>query len=183
MIDAIRIIAEPDLGGLGWRQVTVSTVGIVPGIDRLADADLNVHLAISLHAPDDATRRRIIPTGRKFTVSDIMAAADRFYAKTGRIVTIEYTLLAGVNDTPDHARLLAELCRNRRMHVNLIPYNDTGPGVSGAAYRRPSHEAIYDFQRILREAWVVTHIRRTRGDDTDAACGQLRRGSLPVISQ
>src|SRR5205085_6535835 len=109
VIAAIRRIAHPDMGGLGWRQVTVSTVGIVPGIDRLAEADLNVHLAVSLHAPDDQTRAKLVPMNRRYPVAEIMAAARRFLAKTGRVPTIEYCLLADVNDSDAHARNLAAL--------------------------------------------------------------------------
>jgi 23S rRNA (adenine2503-C2)-methyltransferase len=177
VVAAIRRIADPELGALGWRHVTVSTVGVVEGIDCLAAEDLNVHFALSLHAPDDATRARIVPTGRKWRVADILAAADRFYARSGRIPTIEYTLLAGINDSDDQAKLLAELLENRRFHVNLIPYNPIGAGLSGFAYQRPSSERMNAFLDILREAKVVAHFRRTRGDDVAAACGQLRNAS------
>jgi 23S rRNA (adenine2503-C2)-methyltransferase len=178
VIAAIRRIADPRMAGLGWRQVTVSTVGIVPGIDRLAEADLNVHLAVSLHAPDDQTRRRIIPTGKRWTVAEIIAATRRFEAATGRVPTIEYTLLAGVNDSDGQAALLAELMRGFRVHVNLIPYNWIGPGLSGTVYRCPPEERIYQFLGVLRERGVVAHIRRTRGDDVNAACGQLREMTI-----
>ncbi len=177
VIAAIRRIAHPDMGGLGWRQVTVSTVGIVPGIDRLADADLNVHLAVSLHAPDDETRQRIIPTGKRYSVDDILAAARRFHDRTGRIVTIEYTMLAGVNDSDAQAHLLAQRLAGFRAHVNLIPYNWIGPGVSGNIYQKPSHARLTAFMDILASHKVVAHFRRTRGDDVNAACGQLREMS------
>lgn len=171
---AIRRIGHHDMGGLGWRQITVSTVGIVPGIDRLAEADLNVHLAVSLHAPDDETRLRIVPTGKRWRVEEILAAARRFHARSGRIVTIEYTLLAGVNDSDAQADLLAERLDGFRAHVNLIPYNWIGPGVSGNVYRQPQRERMERFMEILRGRGVVAHFRRTRGDDVNAACGQLR---------
>jgi 23S rRNA (adenine2503-C2)-methyltransferase len=171
---AIRRIADSDMGGLGWRQITVSTVGVVPGIDRLAAADLNVHLALSLHAPDDATRSRLVPANRRYPVADIIAAAKRFQTRTGRIVTIEYCLLDGVNDSPSHARALADLLAGFRAHVNLIPYNPIGPGVSGAAYGRPSRERVMQFLNMVRDRGAVAHVRATRGDDVNAACGQLR---------
>jgi 23S rRNA (adenine2503-C2)-methyltransferase len=183
VIAAIRRIADPRMGGLGWRQVTVSTVGIVPGIDRLAAADLNVHLAVSLHAPDDETRRRIIPSGKRWTVAEIIAATRRFEAATRRVPTIEYTLLAGVNDSDEQAELLARLLDGFRAHVNLIPYNWIGPGLSGKVYQRPARDRVYRFLEILRQHGVVAHIRRTRGDDVNAACGQLRemsRAPLPL---
>ena len=180
VLGAIRRIADQDLGGLGWRQVTVSTVGLVPGIDRLADADLNVHLALSLHAPDDATRARLVPANRRYPVADILAAARRFQARTGRVVTIEYCLLAGVNDADDHARALAALLRGFRAHVNVIPYNPIGPGLSGVTYARPAPERVVRFLTLLRDGGAVAHSRATRGDDVAAACGQLRARSLAV---
>jgi len=170
VLGAIRRIADPDLGGLGWRQVTVSTVGVVPGIDRLADADLNVHLALSLHAPDDATRAKLVPANRRYPVAEIIAAAKRFYERTGRVVTIEYCLLAGVNDSDEHARALA--------HVNVIPYNPIGVGVSGARYQRPGHDGVIRFLTVLRDGGAVAHARETRGDDVFAACGQLRQSAI-----
>jgi 23S rRNA (adenine2503-C2)-methyltransferase len=176
VILAIERIAHPDMGGLGWRQITVSTVGIVPGIDRLADSDLNVHLALSLHAPDDATRAKIIPANRRYPVADIVAAAKRYDARTGRVVNIEYTLLGGVNDSDEQAHLLADLLDGFRAHVNLIPYNPIGgAGVSGTTYIRPGNERVVAFLDILRNRGVVAHVRVTRGDDVSAACGQLRR--------
>jgi 23S rRNA (adenine2503-C2)-methyltransferase len=179
VIPAIERIAHPDMGALGWRQITVSTVGIVPGIDRLADADLNVQLALSLHAPDDATRARIIPANRRYPVDDIVAAAKRYDARSGRVVNIEYTLLGGVNDSDEQAHLLAGLLDGFRAHVNLIPYNPIGgAGVSGATYVRPSDARVVTFLNVLRDRGVVAHVRVTRGDDVSAACGQLRRVQL-----
>jgi len=174
VIAAIRRIADPDLGGLGWRQVTVSTVGIVPGIDRLAEADLNVHLAVSLHAPDDATRSRLVPMNRRYKVMDVMSAARRFAARTRRVPTIEYCMLAGMNDSDEQAELLADLMAGFRAHVNLIPFNPIGPGVGGTIYARPGSERMGAFIHRLRERGVVAHFRAARGDDVNAACGQLR---------
>ena len=174
VIAAIKRIADAPTGALGWRQVTVSTVGVVPGIERLTDADLNVNLAVSLHAPDDATRSRIVPSNRRYPVAEIMRATLRFQRLTGRPPTVEYTLLAGVNDSDDHAEMLADLLEGHRVHVNLIPYNPIGPGVSGAVYARPSPLRLGNFLDILRAHGVVAHPRATRGDDVDAACGQLR---------
>jgi 23S rRNA (adenine2503-C2)-methyltransferase len=178
VLPAIRRIADPDLGGIGWRQMTVSTVGIVPGIERLTEADLNIHLALSLHAPDDATRAMIVPANRRYPVAEIIAAARKYYEHTGREVNIEYCMLGGVNDSDDHARMLAELLRDFRAHVNLIPYNPIGAGVSGRIYVRPADERVREFLTILRDAKVVTHVRVTRGDDVSAACGQLRQRVL-----
>ena len=175
VLAAIDRLADNRLGALGWRQITVSTVGIVPGIDALTAAGLNVHLAVSLHAPDDATRAQLLPMGKRFPIADILAAADRFQASRGRPVTIQYCLLRGVNDSPDHARTLATVLGARRMHVNLLRYNPTGLSLRGIAYA-PSSDATADaFAAILREHQLVAHFRRSRGPDIDAACGQLRR--------
>ncbi len=175
VLAAVRRIADNALGALGWRQITISTVGIVPGIDALTATGLNVQLAISLHAPDDATRARLLPAGRRHPIADILAAADRFQARRGRPVVIQYCLLAGVNDSPDHARLLAELLGPRRMHVNLLRFNPTGPGLRGVVYQTSSEESSEAFAEALRARGLVAHFRRSRGPEIDAACGQLRR--------
>ena len=175
VLAAVRRLADNSHGALGWRQITVSTVGIVPGIDALAATGLNLHLAVSLHAPDDATRARLLPMGRRFPIADILAAADRFQARRGRPVTIQYCLLAGVNDSPEHARLLAVVLGSRRMHINLLRYNPTGLSLRGIAYERSSDETADAFAAVLRARGLVAHFRRSRGPDIDAACGQLRR--------
>jgi 23S rRNA (adenine2503-C2)-methyltransferase len=174
VVAAIRRIADPNLGGLGWRQITVSTVGIVPEIDRLAAENLNIHLALSLHAPDDATRSRLVPANRRYPVAEIMAAARRFEVATRRTPNIEYCIIRDVNDSPEQAHLLASLMENFRAHVNIIPCNSIGTGISGATYIAPTRERVNEFVEILRKRKVVTHIRETRGDDINAACGQLR---------
>ena len=175
VLAAVRRIADNALGALGWRQITLSTVGIVPGIEALTAARLNVQLAVSLHAPDDDTRARLLPPGRRYPIADILAAADRFQASRGRPVVIQYCLLAGVNDSPEQARQLATLLESRRMHVNLLRYNPTGPSLRGVAYESSSDQASEAFAGVLRERGVVTHFRRSRGSGIDAACGQLRR--------
>jgi 23S rRNA (adenine2503-C2)-methyltransferase len=175
VLTAVRRIASNDLGALGWRQITVSTVGIVPGIDALTAENLNIHLAVSLHAPDDETRAKLLPMGKRFGVQEIMAAADRYQAAIGRIVTVQYCLLKGVNDSLDQARQLAELMAGRRMHVNLLRYNPTGLSLRGVVYERSSDEVADAFMGELRSRRVIAHFRRSRGKDIDAACGQLRR--------
>jgi 23S rRNA (adenine2503-C2)-methyltransferase len=175
VIAAIGRMADPNLGGLGWRQITVSTVGIVPGIDRLAAADLNVNLAVSLHAPDDATRSMLVPANRRWNVAEVVAATARFSERTGRISTIEYCMLAGVNDSIAQARQLAELLHGMRVHVNLIPYNQIGSGLSGRIFQASAREQMNAFLAELSAGGVVAHARRTRGADIAAACGQLRR--------
>ena len=174
VIAAIRRITDPAMGALGWRQVTVSTVGIVPGIDRLSEAGLNVHLALSLHAADDEVRSRLVPANRRYPVAQIMAAVRRFADRTGRVPTIEYCMLADVNDSDDQARTLAALLDGFRVHVNLIPYNPIGAGLSGKSYERPAAHRMEAFISTLRDKGVVAHFRDTRGDEINAACGQLR---------
>ncbi|HYF52149.1 MAG TPA: 23S rRNA (adenine(2503)-C(2))-methyltransferase RlmN [Planctomycetota bacterium] len=178
VIEAIRRIAGGDLGDLGGKQISVSTVGIVPAMYQLADANLNLTLAVSLHAPDDATRAKIVPMNRRYRVDEIMAATRNYYEKTGRITNIEYCLLDGVNDSDEHARTLVALLDGFRTHVNLIPYNAIGAGVSGVVYRQPPRDRMESFLRILRESGVAAHFRQTRGDDVNAACGQLRETAL-----
>lgn len=175
VLEAVRRIADNRLGALGWRQVTVSTVGIVPGIDALTASGLNINLAVSLHAPDDATRAQLLPMGRRFSIREILAAADRFQASRGRPVTIQYCLLKGVNDSIEHAHVLAAVLGTRRMHVNLLRYNPTGLSLRGVAYEPTADATAEAFVHVLRSHQVVAHFRRSRGPDIDAACGQLRR--------
>lgn len=150
VLEAVRRIGGAELGALGWRQLTVSTVGVIPGIDRLSAEGLRVNLAVSLHAPDDETRARLLPTGRRFAIGDILAAADRYQASSGLPVIIQYCLLKDVNDSPAQAALLADLLAQRRMHVNLLHYNPTGPGLSGRLYEASPLERMDAF--ILKTA-------------------------------
>jgi 23S rRNA (adenine2503-C2)-methyltransferase len=183
VIPAIRRIGGSDCGQLGFKNIQVSTVGIVPGIRALADSGVRVALALSLHGPDDDTRSRIVPAGKKYTVEATLDAAWAYQQKTGRVSNIEYCLLAGVNDSPGQARQLAHVLAGRRMHVNLIPHNPIGTGLSGAVYYKPSPEAVAAFLNVLRDCGVAAHLRRTRGDDASAACGQLRRSEgLAVLT-
>lgn len=184
VIAAIRRIADPLMGNVGARNITVSTVGIVPGIQRLAEADLGVHLAVSLHAPDDTTRSRIVPANRRYPLAQILEAARLFQHHTGRPVNFEYCLLAGVNDSESHARELARRLSGLGAHVNLIPYNPIElPGLSGTNYGRPSTQVVGRFLAILRQAGLIAHQRDPRGQDISAACGQLHHmhalGSQP----
>ena len=175
VLAAVRRIADPALGALGWRQITISTVGIVPGIEELREANLGVQLALSLHAPDDATRADLLPMGRRFEVREVLAAADRYQASSGRITTIQYCLLAGVNDSLAQARDLSRLLLGRDMHVNLLRYNPTGLSLRGRAYTASSMEHTDAFLGELRAHGTVAHLRRARGPEIDAACGQLRK--------
>jgi 23S rRNA (adenine2503-C2)-methyltransferase len=180
VLAATRRIADPAMGALGWRHVALSTVGIVRGIERLIEENLGVQLAVSLHAPDDETRRRLIPAAKRHGVGEILAAARRYQQGSGRVVMIEYCLLADVNDHDEQAVQLAKLLHGWRVAVNLIPHNPIGAGLSGASYQRPSVERVMRFSGLLQDHGVVVHIRRPRGDDVDAACGQLRQQFVEV---
>ena len=182
VLAAIDRMAANELGALGCRQITVSTVGIVPGIDALAASGRQVHLAISSMRPDDETRAGLLPIGKRFVVSEILAAGDRYQTVTGRPVSIQYCLLRGVNDSADQARALARLVAGRRMHVNLLRYNPTGLSLRGAVYSATSDEDAEAFIALLRGEGVVAHFRRPRGRDIKAACGQLRNSRWPNAS-
>jgi 23S rRNA (adenine2503-C2)-methyltransferase len=171
LLEALEVATAKDGLGLSARHVTISTVGLPAKIRRLAELGKQYHLAVSLHAPNDPLRTRIVPTNDKTGMPAILEAADDFFAKTGRQVTYEYVLLGGLNDQPRHAKELARLLRKRQAHVNLIPFND----VEGLPYRRPSQEALTAFQEPLRAAGISVKVRKRKGSEIDAACGQLRR--------
>jgi 23S rRNA (adenine2503-C2)-methyltransferase len=156
----------PDLG-VTHRRTAISTVGWVPGIDRLAECEMPISLALSLHAPNDGLRSQIMPVNERYPIADVLAACDRYRAARRRKVFVEYVMLDGVNDLPEHARELAELLDPRTYKVNLIPYNPTG------AYDGSSPERIERFRAILAEHRITATVRLTRGRDIDAACGQL----------
>lgn len=157
--------------GISARKVTISTVGLPKFIERLAtEFELPVTLALSLHAPNDEIRRKLIPWAEYCTVSELLASCQKWFAKTGREITLEYTLLRGVNDRPEHARELAEIARTIRANINLIRYNE----VDGLEFQRPRDEDVRKFQEFLKSKSINTHIRSSRGRDIKAACGQLR---------
>ena len=156
--------------GISGRKITISTVGLPSPIKRLADLDLPVTLAISLHAPNDAVRQQIIPWAERVTVDELIEAGRYYFDKTGREVTLEYILLSGVNDLPEHARELAAVSKKLRSNINLIRYNE----VAGLPFVRPRNEDVHRFQQVLRDAGRTVHIRASRGRDIAAACGQLR---------
>ena len=167
---AIRTLNAPWGLGIGARRITVSTVGVPPAIRRLAEFDLPVTLALSLHAPNDDLRREIIPWAERVTIKEILDACSDYFRATGREVTLEYILLGSVNDQAEHARELADVAKTLRANVNLIRYNE----VEGLPFLRPASPDVHRFQAILRERGVNAHIRASRGRDIDAACGQLR---------
>jgi 23S rRNA (adenine2503-C2)-methyltransferase len=168
---AIRIMHHPECFNLGARRITISTVGVPSKMRELAEEELPINLAISLHAPNEPLRKQLIPWAEHFALDEILDAARYYFDRTGREITLEYILLAGVNDQPGHARELAGVCRTMRANVNLIRYNE----VEGLPYGRPKSDDVLRFQEILRQAGVNAHVRKSRGRDIDAACGQLRR--------
>jgi 23S rRNA (adenine2503-C2)-methyltransferase len=171
VIDAVRVLHAPSCFNIGARRITISTVGVPEKMRELASEQLPINLAISLHAPNEELRKQLIPWAEHFALGDILDAARHYFDRTGREVTLEYILLSGVNDQPEHARELARLCRTLRANVNLIRYNP----VESLPFVRPRSEDVVRFQGILREQGVNTHVRKSRGRDIDAACGQLRR--------
>jgi 23S rRNA (adenine2503-C2)-methyltransferase len=164
-----RVTAREGLG-LSRRHITVSTVGLPAQIRRLAESGRGYQLAVSLHAPDDALRNRLVPPNARIGIARVLEAADEYQERTGRQVTYEYVLLRDVNDQPDQAQRLAHLLAPRHAHVNLIPYNP----VSGLAYETPRSEQVHRFAELLRRAGLVVHVRKTKGRRIGAACGQLR---------
>jgi 23S rRNA (adenine2503-C2)-methyltransferase len=168
---AIRIFTDARLGfGYSPRRITVSTVGLVPAIERLGREDLKVNLAISLHAATDAVRGRLMPINRSFDLATLMAALKRYPLAPRQSIFFEYVLLDEVNDTQDDARELARLLRGVRAKVNLIPFNDW----ETSTFRRPPLPRILAFQKVLMNAGVTTTVRWSKGEDIGAACGQLR---------
>ncbi len=168
-VTALRLMLDDNAYGLSRRRVTVSTSGLVPAMDRLAD-ECPVALAVSLHAPNDRLRDELVPINRKYRLSELMAACTRYLAKAPRdFVTFEYVMLAGVNDSDDHAHELLALTRNVSCKFNLIPFNP----FPGSPYRRSASPRLKRFAQILMDHGIVTTTRKTRGDDIDAACGQL----------
>jgi 23S rRNA (adenine2503-C2)-methyltransferase len=168
---AVRILNHSECFNIGARKITISTVGVPSKMRELARENLQLNLAISLHAPNEALRKQLIPWAEHFSLADILEAARYYFDETGREVTLEYILLHGVNDKADHARQLVEICKTLRTNVNLIRYNE----VEGLPFQRPQAEDVVRFQAILREGGVNVHVRKSRGRDIDAACGQLRR--------
>lgn len=173
VMGAVRDLnAPPPRGcGIGARRITISTVGIVPGIERLAAEELQLELAVSLHAPDDETRAKLIPAAKRYRIREIMKAVNTYMRKTRRMVTFEYVLLAGVNDSKEQAGELVGLLQELPCKVNLIPYN----AVEDTDFQKPALEAQQQFKAALARAHIPVTIRYSKGRNIDAACGQLRR--------
>ena len=174
LVPALRTMLDDNAYGLSRRRVTVSTSGVVPMMDRLG-ADCPVALAVSLHAPNDALRDDLVPLNRKYPIAELLDACNRYLAHAPRdFITFEYCMLDGVNDTPEHARQVVELVKKHAgqgvsCKFNLIPFN---PFPASGLLRSPQPRVLA-FAKVLSEAGVVTTVRKTRGDDIDAACGQL----------
>jgi 23S rRNA (adenine2503-C2)-methyltransferase len=170
VMGAVRLLNDPAGFGLGHRHITISTVGLVPQILRFADEGIQVNLAMSIHAPTDEQRARIMPVNRKFPIAELMRACATYAEKTRRKIFFEYIMLEGVNDDDESARALAKLMRGYLYHVNLIPYNST----PDAPLRGTSDARVRAFARLLDAAGVPTTVRTPMGRDIAAACGQLR---------
>ncbi len=169
LVTALDLMLDDFGYGLSRRRVTVSTSGIIPAMDRLRDR-CPVALAVSLHAPNDELRNRLVPINQKYPLKELMAACRRYVEKAPRdFITFEYVLLDGVNDTDAHARELIALTRDVPSKFNLIPFNP----FAGSGFNRSKPESVKRFQNLLMEAGIITTTRKTRGDDIDAACGQL----------
>ncbi|NCF17390.1 MAG: 23S rRNA (adenine(2503)-C(2))-methyltransferase RlmN [Haliea sp.] len=171
VVAAMDLMMEDLAYGISKRRVTLSTSGVVPALDQLADVS-EASLAVSLHAPNDALRDQLVPINRKYPIAVLLESARNYIdaqSDNKRVVTVEYTLIAGVNDQPEHARELAELLRDFPCKINLIPFN-TFPQ---SDYQRPSGNAVSRFWQVLVDAGYIVTVRTTRGDDIDAACGQL----------
>lgn len=183
LMQALRAVTDQDTFGLSVRNITVSTVGLVPMIERLATEQLAVKLAVSLHASSNRLRNRLVPINKTYPLEALLAACQRYQTKTRRRVTFEYALMAGINDAPDQAQQLADLLVGLRCHINLIPLNPT----PGSPYQPTSDEDVRRFRQVLENANVPTTVRLRRGIEINAGCGQLRQAVqqpdlIPLLS-
>jgi 23S rRNA (adenine2503-C2)-methyltransferase len=169
LVKAIRIINHPEGINIGSRKITVSTCGIIPGISKLKDVGLQIELSVSLHAADSALRDKLAPVNRKYPLQALVEACKEYSEYTGRIITLEYTLISGMNDSPKDAEKLAQIARDLKAKVNVIGYNP----VSKKSAAKPSMKNIHTFMQRLKKRGVTVTLRRSRGDDIMAACGQL----------
>lgn len=174
IMDFIRIINSPFGVAIGARHITVSTSGLVPMIKRYADEDLQTNLAISLHAPNDELRNKIMKVNKAYNISELIAAINEYIEKTNRRVTIEYVMLSMVNDSEDNANELADLLRGMNVYVNLIPYNET----SHIEYKKSPNDRVMKFYDTLKRRGINVTVRREFGGNIDAACGQLRANEV-----
>lgn len=179
VIKFLKLVGSPDGLNIGYRHISLSTCGVVPGIRRLMKEDLPITLSISLHASDDATRSAIMPVNNKWNIDELLSACCEYYSATKRRISFEYTLISGKNDSPDGARALSRLLKRyftpigAPIHVNLIRVNE----VASTGFVRGSQDSVNEFARILNESGVTATVRRRLGADINGACGQLRRQS------
>ncbi|MDD6319347.1 MAG: 23S rRNA (adenine(2503)-C(2))-methyltransferase RlmN [Oscillospiraceae bacterium] len=171
VMDFLTLISCPEGLNIGMRNISLSTCGLVPGIDKLAQRHLQLTLSVSLHAPDNATRSSMMPVNDAFPLEKLIPACRRYQKETGRRISFEYSMVKGVNDSPQKARELAELIKGMGAHVNLIPINP----VDGSPYSATDEANVRRFQKMLEELGVNATVRRRLGTDISAACGQLRR--------
>jgi 23S rRNA (adenine2503-C2)-methyltransferase len=174
LLPALKIAASAEGLGISPRRITISTVGLPPAMRRLAKEGAAYQLAVSLHAPEDELRNQLVPVNRNIGLDEVLAAAEEYFQAAGRRLTFEYVLLADINDQPRHARALARRLAGWQAMVNLIPFNR----VSGLPYKSPTRESVVRFLSILRNAGLNAQVRERKGDEIDAACGQLRRIQL-----
>lgn len=167
----LELVNSPDGMNIGMRHISLSTCGLVDKIEQLAERDLQLTLSVSLHSPDNESRSKIMPVNRRWPVDTLLSACRDYFAKTGRRISFEYTMIDGVSDSPEQAQLLAKKLAGMGAHVNMIPLNN----VTESGLHTSSRQAIRRFQTILEEHGVTATLRRTLGSDIDASCGQLRR--------
>lgn len=177
LLAALDVAADAQGLGISPRRITISTVGLPAAMDRLVARQARYHLAVSLHAPNDELRNRLVPVNKNVGLAPILEAADRYFHESGRRLTFEYVLLAELNDRPEHARQLVEILRGRTALLNVIPYNP----VAGLPYRTPSGNAQQRFREILERGGVNVQFRQRKGDSINAACGQLRRSEAETV--
>jgi 23S rRNA (adenine2503-C2)-methyltransferase len=181
LLPALDWATRPEGLGISHRRITISTVGLPPAVRKLAELDCRFHLAVSLHAPNDALRDQLVPVNKNIGLAQILAAADEYFAVSSRRLTFEYVLLGDLNDRAEHAQELARLLRGRLALINVIPYNP----VAGLPYKTPSTRAREQFIGILEQAGLNVQVRERKGDAINAACGQLRRSeptSVPLLT-
>ncbi len=167
----LELVNSPDGMNISMRHISLSTCGLVPMIDALAEKKLQITLSISLHAPNDEVRSTIMPVNKAYPVKELLAACRRYYEKTGRRISFEYAMIRDVNDTPQAARELAQQLKGMGAHINLIPLNK----VEESPLKPSTRQSVERFQKLLEEAGIPATVRRTLGGDIDASCGQLRR--------
>ena len=174
LIDFIRLLTDENGLNISQRNITVSTCGIVPGIKKLANEDLQITLALSLHAPNDEVRKTLMPIAKRYSLSEVLPACQEYFEKTGRRLTFEYSLVSGVNDNLKEAKALADLLKGINGHVNLIPVNP----IKERDYVQSDRKAILDFKNYLEKNGINVTIRREMGRDINGACGQLRKSFI-----